>query len=155
MGMISCPECGEQISTSASACPKCGKVLKKKKAGCGKVTLIVLGSLVVLGIIGSVAGSGSSSRRTTSSSSGSSSSGSSSTSSRDTEVTYEEYCDVRNGMSYREAVAVIGFEGEEMSSSSIAGIETIMYSWSNRFGTNMNATFQNDEMVLKAQFGLD
>lgn len=145
--MQKCAECGADISSTAKSCPQCGKELKKKR-GCGKVVLIGVGILVLIGVIGSITNSGSSSRSTTSSSS------SSSSSSRD-EVTYSEYQRIADGMSYNEAVGIIGFEGEEMSRSNVAGYSTVMYMWSNRNGSNMNATFQNDEMVLKAQFGLD
>lgn len=62
---------------------------------------------------------------------------------------------IRSNMSYAQAVQVIGCPGEVISSSSIAGYITIMYMWDgNRFGANMNAMFQNDRLVNKAQFGL-
>ena len=73
--------------------------------------------------------------RAITSNSGTSSSSSGSTTSRnDTEVTYEEYLEVRNGKSYSEVVAIVGFEGEEMSRNNIAGYESILYTFSNRFG---------------------
>ncbi len=153
MGMVACPECGEQISTSAKSCPKCGKSLKGK-SGCGKVALIVLGVFVLAGIVNGITGSGRSSRSTTSSSGTSSSSGSS-TSRNDTEVTYAEYLEIENGMSYSEVVAIVGFEGEEMSRNNIAGYESILYTFSNRFGTNMVITIQDGEVTSKSQIGLD
>ncbi|MCK5840592.1 MAG: zinc-ribbon domain-containing protein [Candidatus Sabulitectum sp.] len=158
MGMVACPECGEQISTSASACPKCGKVLKKKKSGCGKIALIVLGVFVLAGIVNGITGSGGSSRSTASGSpsyGGSNSNSSSSTSRNDTEVTYAEYLEIENGMSYSEVVAIVGFEGEEMSRNNIAGYESILYSFSNRFGTNMIITIQDGGVTSKSQIGLD
>jgi hypothetical protein len=64
-------------------------------------------------------------------------------------------------MSYAQVIRIIGFDGEEMASSNMAGVpgvmeglSTKMYSWQNSDGTNMNATFQNDRLVAKAQFGL-
>lgn len=36
----------------------------------------------------------------------------------------------------------------------MASIETVMYQWVNRNGSNMNAMFQNNKLVQKAQFGL-
>ncbi len=66
-----------------------------------------------------------------------------------------EYQAIRPGMSYSEVVAIIGGPGEELSSSDIAGISTVMYQWEgNGFAANMNAMFQDDRMVQKAQFGL-
>lgn len=78
MGMAPCPECGEQISTSAKNCPKCGKSLKGK-SGCGKVILIFLGLALLGGMVSSITSSSSSSRTTTSNTGTSSSSSSSST----------------------------------------------------------------------------
>jgi len=33
-------------------------------------------------------------------------------------------------------------------------IVTVMYQWQNRDGSNMNAMFQNDSLMCKAQYGL-
>jgi len=77
-------------------------------------------------------------------------------------VTKAKYDAVQEGMSYAEVVRIIGFSGVEQSSSKIDGapgvmpsISTKMYSWQNPFGSNMNAIFQNDRLVSKAQFGLE
>lgn len=69
-------------------------------------------------------------------------------------VTMAEYNQLQNGVSYADAVRVISESGEEMSRSDLAGIVTAMYSWAIPNGSNMNAMFQNDAMVQKAQFGL-
>ncbi|MGO6699235.1 hypothetical protein ACC699_17015 [Rhizobium ruizarguesonis] len=58
------------------------------------------------------------------------------------------------GMSYGHAVATIGCEGEELSSSEFSGIKTVMYMWNGAGIGNMNAMFQRDGLVSKAQFGL-
>ena len=65
------------------------------------------------------------------------------------------YLRISEGMTYREVVAVLGKPGEEMSRSDIAGFTTVMYGWKRWNGANMNAIFQNDALVTKAQFGLD
>ena len=73
-------------------------------------------------------------------------------------VTAAEYARLTTGMTYRQAVEIIGFEGEELSRSEIAGITTVMYQWTNSglFSTaNMNAMFQDGRLVTKAQFGLE
>ncbi len=64
-------------------------------------------------------------------------------------------------MSYKKVVSIIGTDGEEMSKNKIDGIpkvmdsvETVMYQWVNSNGSNMNAIFQNDKLIQKAQFGL-
>ena len=76
-------------------------------------------------------------------------------------VTAAEYQRIENGMSYQEVVAIIGSPGEEMSQNKIDGvpgvmdaITTIMYQWTNSNGSSMNAIFQNDSLMQKAQFGL-
>jgi hypothetical protein len=76
---------------------------------------------------------------------------------RTTGVNRENYLKLQNGMSYQEVVNILGEEGEEMSSSDIAGIRTVMYTWKARGfgGANMNAMFQDDALTTKAQFGLD
>jgi hypothetical protein len=70
-------------------------------------------------------------------------------------VTAAEYRRIQEGMSYSDVVRVIGSHGQELSSSEVAGYITIMYSWENPDGSNMNAMSQNGELVTKAQFGLD
>jgi len=70
-------------------------------------------------------------------------------------VTKAQYDALKHGMSYAQVVSVLGCEGEELSSSEIAGFKTIMFMWEGRgFGANMNVMIQNDELVQKAQFGL-
>lgn len=69
-------------------------------------------------------------------------------------VTRSEYDQIREGMSYSEVKAIIGASGVELSRSDIAGYSTVMYSWTNSDGSNMNAMFQNGGLVNKAQFGL-
>lgn len=76
-------------------------------------------------------------------------------------VTKIEYIQIRHGMSYSEVVSIIGSRGEETASNRMEGVPgvmesvyTVMYSWQNRDGSNMNAMFQNDKLVNKAQFGL-
>lgn len=75
----------------------------------------------------------------------------------DRTVSLAEFNRIKNGMSYKEVVAIIGFEGEVMSESTIMDIKTVMYSWENGgFSfSNMNAMFQNDKLISKAQFGLE
>jgi hypothetical protein len=63
---------------------------------------------------------------------------------------------LREGMSYREVVAILGSSGELISSSTLAGTTTEMYRWEgDSLGANMNVMFQDDKLISKAQFGLD
>jgi hypothetical protein len=77
-------------------------------------------------------------------------------------ITKAKYGQILDGMSYKEVVQIIGKEGEELSSSNIpaipgvmGSITTKMYMWKNSDGSNMNAMFQNDKLMQKAQFGLN
>ena len=69
-------------------------------------------------------------------------------------ITAEEYARLYDGMSYSQAVAVIGEPGEETSRTDMAGYVTVAYSWKNYDGSNAIVMFQNDKLVSKAQFGL-
>lgn len=72
----------------------------------------------------------------------------------DTGLTMAKYQQIREGMTYREAVEILGAEGTELSSSDVAGHRTVMYMWEGSGGANMNAMFQNGRLIQKAQFGL-
>ncbi len=69
-------------------------------------------------------------------------------------ITLAKYESLSTGMSYDRVASALGSPGVEQSRSQVAGTTTVMYTWSNGDGSNMNAMFQNDRMVSKAQFGL-
>lgn len=69
-------------------------------------------------------------------------------------VTLAEFQSITPGMSYTQVEEVVGFAGTELSRGELAGITTMMYSWANPSGTNMNVMFQNGKLVTKAQSGL-
>jgi len=71
-------------------------------------------------------------------------------------ITVDEYEEIEAGMSYDEVCDIIGGEGELLSESSIAGYDGAIYSWEGKgsVGANANVTFQNGEVVTKAQIGL-
>jgi hypothetical protein len=78
-----------------------------------------------------------------------------------TRFSLEKYYDIRHGMSYQEVVEIVGKQGYEMSSSEMPGVpgvmpytRTVMIGWEFGAGANMNAMFQNGELISKAQFGL-
>lgn len=153
MAMKKCKECENEVSTTAVACPKCGAVLKKKTGCLGYLGIGIL-VLFALGVIGSFMGG-----KTTSSSK--TEAGLTIPSFGKQNVSFDSYNKIQNGMSYKNVVAIIGAEGEEMSRSKMDGvpgvmasIETTMYQWVNDNGSNMNAMFQNDKLMQKAQFGL-
>lgn len=73
---------------------------------------------------------------------------------RPTGISLAQYGELQTGSSYRQAVALLGAEGTEMSSNDLGGTHTVMYQWKAGSMANMNAIFQNDKLVSKAQFGL-
>ena len=70
-------------------------------------------------------------------------------------VTLAQYQQLSDGLSYADAIIAIG-AGTEMARSSLAGVTTVMYLWKGAGSpvSNMTATFQNEKLVSKAQFGL-
>lgn len=149
MALRNCVECGKQVSSDAKSCPECGAPVKKR-IGClkivGGITIACIALFIICGIIGSQLDT--------------SSPGSLPTFGK-TKVTLAEYERVKTGMSYSEVVKIIGTAGEEITHSKMDGvpgvmesIETVMYQWVNGNGSNMNAMFQNNKLVQKAQLGL-
>jgi hypothetical protein len=76
-------------------------------------------------------------------------------------VSANAYSRITTGMSYRQVRSIIGSPGEEIARNHMDGVPgvmpsvvTTMYAWQNADGSNMNAMFQNDRLISKAQFGL-
>jgi hypothetical protein len=70
-------------------------------------------------------------------------------------ITMEQYRKVEPGMTYEQVIAILGAPDQELSRSDMAGYTTVMYMWEGKsMGANMNAMFQNNSLVNKAQFGL-
>jgi hypothetical protein len=69
-------------------------------------------------------------------------------------VTARAFSRISTGMTYAEVISLIGEVGEEASRVELGDVETVMYMWKNRDGSNMNAMFQNGKLVSKAQAGL-
>lgn len=150
MALTKCKECGKEISTKAESCPNCGVVLKKKTGSLYYLVVVFL-VVILLVSIGSLMNNDSTKPEA----------GFSMPSVGPEIATFEEYEKIKDGISYKEVVQIIGAEGEEMSRNKIQGvpgvmesIETVMYQWVNSNGGNMNAIFQNDKLIQKAQFGL-
>jgi hypothetical protein len=70
--------------------------------------------------------------------------------------TYDMYMAIEEGMSYSQVVEIIGVDGTEMSSSSVGGNTAKVYQWDgDKLYSNVIVEFLNDEVVSKAQAGLD
>ena len=69
-------------------------------------------------------------------------------------INADKFAAISQGMSYEEVVGIIGSEGELVSSSSVAGIETSSYKWeSNGWGV-ATIMFQDGVVVNKTQVGV-
>jgi uncharacterized protein YceK len=75
----------------------------------------------------------------------------------ESKITLSEFNELSDGISYSDAVSIIGGSGEVLSESNVSGINTVMYQWvgEGELGANANAMFQNDKLIGKAQYGLE
>ena len=69
-------------------------------------------------------------------------------------MTKANYTRCVEGMTYEQVVSIVGPPDQELSSSSIAGIRTVMYQWNGGLVANANMMFQDGKLITKAQFGL-
>lgn len=75
------------------------------------------------------------------------------TTKEDSKINYENFMSIKMGSSLADVESMLG-EGSEQSSSEVGGIKTVIYQWNGSSLSNMNVTFQNDEVMGKAQAGL-
>lgn len=135
------------VASAPSPAPAAVPVTGSRKGGCLKVALIAVGALVlIIFVVGLIAGP----PRTQSSTTGETGAVRSSV----FKITASQYGQLQTGMSYDEAVRIIGDPGEEITSSDLGGIRTVGYSWKNFDGSNAMVIFQNDRLTTKSQFGL-
>lgn len=69
-------------------------------------------------------------------------------------ITMSSYLSLEKKITYAKAVQILGATGKEQSRISIGGFETVGYTWKNSSNGVVNITFQNNELVAKAQSGL-
>ena len=71
----------------------------------------------------------------------------------DAKITLDKYNEVKEGMTYDEVESILG-EGQVLSQTKIMDMESIMYDWINKDGSNSNLTFSGGTLQIKSQFNL-
>lgn len=135
--LVTCKDCGAQISKSAKVCPQCGA--KRKLSGWRVFFGIIMLFVGVSIFVGAIGGNGGSAK------------------SEVQGITAEKFNAIETGMTYDEVVNIVGSEGELSSQVDIGGDEykTEIYVWYGAApGSNANVTFQGGKVVAKAQLGL-
>lgn len=135
--LVTCKDCGAQISKSAKVCPHCGA--KRKPSGWRVFWGTILLFVGIFIFVGAIGGNGGSAKIEVQG------------------ITAEKFNAIETGMTYDEVVNIIGSEGELSSQVDIGGDEykTEIYVWYGADpGSNANVTFQGGKVVAKAQLGL-
>ncbi len=70
------------------------------------------------------------------------------------DLSLDKYNKLQTGMSYKDAVGVIGSEGTQTSSSNIAKTTTVSYKWEGKKFERIFATFRDDKLTSKSQANL-
>lgn len=174
MAIISCPECGRQVSDKALKCPQCAhpianpetrdqllppkplqkepeNIAKKWITLTGTAVLVVVAFLAVQNIIGMFSGSQSS--KSLNQLNQQLSELRESRNSSSTTYSMSDYNQITTGMSYSQVKTILGSnEGKELSRVDIKGAPlTISYQWQNDDGSNIVVIFQDDAVTTKAQ----
>ncbi len=80
--------------------------------------------------------------------------GSSSRSSSSSGLTKEKFDQIKNGMSYKEVVSILGKEGEEVSSTQVGKTKIASMKWQGTNSEVIYVNFTNDKSTFKSQANL-
>lgn len=69
-------------------------------------------------------------------------------------LTKENFAQIKNGMSYKQVVEILGSEGEETTSSQVGRFKISSYKWSGSGYSMIYCVFNNDKMTSKSQANL-
>ena len=131
-----CKYCQSQISPKAKVCPVCKRKLRRPILG------IIIASIGILILIGFANGYIKETTPTDSE--------------NEKEITMSEFSQIETGMSYEDVVAIVGSEGELLSTATVGDVTSSIYVWYGKDGiSNANVTFSNDAVLAKAQIGLE
>jgi len=175
MAIISCPECGRQVSDKALKCPQCAhsianpetrdqllppKPLQKEPENIAKKWITLTG-LIVLSVIPLILIG----KHLTDAFGSSKFSEGMDNIERDIKdlrakrgmpisanYSMSDYNQITTGMSYSQVSTILGDGGKELSRVDIKGVPlTISYQWQNTDGSNIIVIFQGDAVTSKAQ----
>lgn len=161
-----CQKCGKEIADGSAFCSECGTPLgtepvqniapqkPAKKRRPGKIILGIVILLVGICILAEVFGG---SGKTPAVNNSPASNAETSKINGKAKITKAEFDSISTGMSYEDAIAIIGGEGELMSEVNVGdgSTDTKIYVWYGDGSTNANLTFQGGKVVAKAQIGLE
>lgn len=147
--LIKCKTCGADVAKSAITCPHCGAKLGlsvREQYAIISITIVIVITLLLSVILISGGSSGNSIQHTNSVA----------TTNSEILIDYNTFSKIRNGMSYYQVKKLIGAEGTLMSSVGEGEYNTYIMSWDGygSIGANAVVTFQNNEVISKAQYGL-
>ena len=147
MALITCPECGKELSERALTCTNCGvKISNGHTQKANKVLVISLLFFAVCCVIAMIVIAPKLSNTPPTNTSGSVQTG---------YATIDKFNQIEMGMTYEEVVKIMGSEGTVMSESEILDINTSIYYWYSKSGFgNMNIMIQDGQVITKAQVGL-
>jgi hypothetical protein len=73
----------------------------------------------------------------------------------DRTISMGQFNRLQSGMSYMEVIGVLGKEGNKVAESPKGKDQSMSYRWEAGGLASVSATFQNDKLVSKKQYGLD
>lgn len=71
------------------------------------------------------------------------------------EADVKKYDELKEGMSYAEAVEVMGSEGEKVHETRIDEYTTVIYNWEGKNNAYVSATFINDKLTIMEKYNFD
>lgn len=71
------------------------------------------------------------------------------------QITSEEYEKLEEGMSYKDAVKIIGGNGEKVHTYSYSEYNTVIYNWNGENDEYVSVTFINDKLSIKEKYNFD
>lgn len=140
--LVTCKDCGGQISKSAKVCPHCGAKPKKNPWRVAGGTILLFIGIFLFAL--AVTENSDSVEKTTKEMTVAN-------------ITMNEFNAIETGMSYDDVVNIIGSNGELSSQVDIgdSAYKTEIYTWYGIVpGANANVTFQGGKVIAKAQIGL-